>query len=326
VGYRLESPESEELIRTGWHFWSRRTREGFEKALECFERAALEHKADSRAWEGISSSWLMLGTYGMRPPLEIYPGFLRAHNQAVALGGLTPELRSVRGHGLHMFERRLREAESEFLRALREKPKLATTYIRLAILYATMGRLDEALDVVTEARKIDPLWPTLPATEVVLRFCRRDFDAAAAFGKRASDLHPYLQLGRAFYAQALEFAGRKEEALAQYQFARSVSPDLLWLGALEGACLARNGREQEARAILAQLDQIRARDYVDAYYVTMLMEALGKRSEAFRELERAIEENSAALYILDVDPQMDSLREDPRFAALRNKLFDRAVS
>ena len=28
-GYALEIPTSEELVRKGWHFWGRRTREGF---------------------------------------------------------------------------------------------------------------------------------------------------------------------------------------------------------------------------------------------------------------------------------------------------------
>src|SRR5437016_5827218 len=34
VGYRLEVPKSDELVRKGWHFWNRRTREGFERAIE----------------------------------------------------------------------------------------------------------------------------------------------------------------------------------------------------------------------------------------------------------------------------------------------------
>ena len=40
-----------------------------------------------------------------------------------------------------------------------------------------------------------------------------------------------------------------------------------------------------------------------------------------RELDRAVEENSTMLYILDVDPKLDSLRGDPRFPPLREKLF-----
>lgn len=320
IGYRLESPRSDELIKTGWHFLNRRTREGFDKARECFERAARENESDPRAFEGIAVSWIITGTYGIRAPREIYPRYLAAYERAVALGGVTSEIRAMHGHALHIYERRLPEAEAALLESLREKPKSANTFIRLAIVYVTMNRLDNALDVVNRAHSVDPLWPMWPATEVIIRFCRREFDEAARCVKQALELHPYLLLGRAFCAQALEFAGRTEEALAQYGFARVVYPDIPWLAALEAACLARNGREQDATRILHDLRSRRESEYVDAYYMTLLLEALSRRDEAFQELERAVDENSAALYILDVDPQMDSLRADPRFTELRSRL------
>ena len=140
--------------------------------------------------------------------------------------------------------------------------------------------------------------------------------------KKALELHPYLLLGRAFCAQALEYAGKTEEALDQYRFARESVPDVAWLGALEAACLARNGHQREARKILEELQLRRKTEYVDAYYMTIVMEALGRRDDALEELERAVDENSAALYILAVDPQMDSLRGDPRFTALSNRLHN----
>jgi tetratricopeptide (TPR) repeat protein len=220
-----------------------------------------------------------------------------------------------------LFERKLAEAESEFLQVLREKPAHATTYVRLSILYATMGRLDEAWDVLVEGRKVDPLWTLLPATEIFIRLCRREFDAAAACGRKAVDLYPYLQLGRAFFAQALEFSGRMEAALAEYRFASAMSPDLPWLRALEGTCLAKNGRQNEAAKILEELKQIRGATYVDAYYMALLLDTLGNPDEAFAELRRAVEENSTMLYILDVDPRLDSLRNDARFSSLRDKLW-----
>ncbi len=319
IGYRLESPVSDELIKMGWHFWNRRTRQGFARALECFEKAARENESDAKAFEGMAISWLMPATYGMRAPREVYPEFLRAYNKAVILGGLTPELRAMHGHGLHMFERKLREAEAELLGSLHEK-KSAATYNRLAILYATMGRLDDALEAVNRSLEADPLWPMAPATEVIIRFCRREFDAAARCVTKALELQPYLLLGRAFCAQALEYAGQTEAALAQYRFARVVYPDVPWLGALEATCLARNGKVREARKILEELELARKTQYVDAYYMALLMEALGKRSEALAELERAVLENSAALYILGVDPQMDSLRAEKRFCKLQFKL------
>ena len=316
AGYRLEVPTSEELVRKGWHFWNRRTREGAELAIQCFEHAAAECPGDARAYEGLSTCYLMLLTFGMRPPGEVYPKFLETHEQAVAMGGLRPELRANRGHGLHLFEQQLEAAETEFLAAISEKPSLGAAYVRASLLYVTMDRLDDAAAMLDRCAVKDPLVPTLPATAVLIRLWRRNFDAAIAYGKQAIELHPYLQIVRVNYAQALEFSGDLTGALAQYKLASVMSPDLPWLRAQEATCLAKMGRMGEAHEILDELEHLRRSEYVDALYVSVLREALGDRAEALNELERAGDENSAFLFSMNVDPKMDPLRGDPRYQRL----------
>jgi hypothetical protein len=105
-----------------------------------------------------------------------------------------------------------------------------------------------------------------------------------------------------------------------------MSPDLPWLRALEATCLAKNGRASEASKILEELNLIRTATYVDAYYMALLQDALGNRDAAFQELERAVQENSTMLYILDVDPKLDALREDARFLPLRELLYGAAAT
>ena len=321
LGYRLDVPQSEDLIRNGWHHWQRHTREGFDKALCCFHKAAQDSSTDFRAFEGISRCYLMLGTFSMQPPREMYAAFLEAHKRAVELTGLTPELRGDRAQGLHLFELKFAEAEAELLQAREENPRTAGVYIRLAVLYATMKRFDEALEALRHAYAVDGLWPILPAAEILTRCCRGEFDAAVDCGKKAIDLHPYLALGRAHYAQALDLAGRFEEALDEYRLACVMSPDMARLRAEEGRCLARHGRKTEAMAILAELEDRRRTEYVDAYFMAFLYDGLGRTEDAFGELERAGAENSTNLFMVDVDPRMDGLRAHPRFARLRNKIF-----
>ncbi len=301
--------------------WNRRTREGFEKALACFEEAAQESSGNLRAVEGIAQTYLLLCTYGMRPPRETYPKFQEAHRRAVAMGGLTAGLRSDRGHALHICERKFVEAESDLLQALGEDPKLETVYVRLAVLYCTTGRMDEAFDMLEQGRAADPLSPVLPATETFVRLCSREFEAAVEYGKKALDLHPYQHMGRAHYAHALEATGQIEEALAQHRMVSVLTPDLPWLRALEAGCLARNGREPEASAILDELQHIRETEYVDAYYIALILDGLKQRDAAFEELARAVRERAAALFMLRVDPRSEGLRQDRRFKALERKLF-----
>jgi hypothetical protein len=47
--------------------------------------------------------------------------------------------------------------------------------------------------------------------------------------------------------------------------------------------------------------------------------ALGQPREALAELERAHAENSASLYMLDIDPKLDALRAEPGFRRLRRR-------
>lgn len=316
LGYRLDVPHSDDLVKQGWHFWSRRTREGFEKALDCFQQSAIENPSDFRAFEGISLCYLLLGTYGMRLPREMYNGFQQAHRRAVELCGLTPERRADRAHGLHLFEHRFDEAEAELLRAQAESPESPEVYVRLTMLYISQGRLDDALNILLRARAAHSLWPTVPANEILVRFFRREFDAALTCGKRALELHPYLYLGHLFYGEALEHSGKVSQAMEHYRLAVIMSPDLPWLQAIEGACLAKHGKRKEAAAILSSLAQVRKTQYVDAYFMAVFMDALGDRDLAFQELERAFREKSSALFAVSVDPRLDNLRGDPRFTSV----------
>ena len=52
-----------------------------------------------------------------------------------------------------------------------------------------------------------------------MRLFRREFGAAIEWAETNLDLHPSSQVGRAHYAEALEFAGRTEDARTQYEIA-----------------------------------------------------------------------------------------------------------
>jgi hypothetical protein len=52
VGYSLRIPQSDTLVRLGWHFVNLRSFEGFDRAIECFHGAAAESPRDHRSFEG----------------------------------------------------------------------------------------------------------------------------------------------------------------------------------------------------------------------------------------------------------------------------------
>lgn len=321
LGYQFEIPYCEDLIRTGWHHWLRHTREGFEKAILCFRTVLDSGGPEARACEGISRSCLMLGIFGMRHPAEMHTEFTKWHDRAVAAGGMTPELTCDLAQSLQFFERRFADAENQLITAVQNDPRSAGAYIRLAVLYACLGRFGEALDFLEDARERDPLWPILPACESMIHCCRGDMKQALLAGRNAVDLHPFLSIGRSYYAQALERSGNAAEALIEYRTANSLSPDLPRLRAEEAHCLARMGRHAEARIILDQLLERARAEFIDSSAFAPVYAALGNTEEALNLLERSLEDGSPHLALIDVDYRLDSLRRLPRFNKLRKRIF-----
>lgn len=313
-GYRLEIPQSEILIRRGWHYWNQYSRLGYENALRCFQEAAGHDSGDFRAWGGISSTYLMLASFVMQPPRDLAAPFWDAHHRVVALCGLTWELRLDRAYARFVFDHRFAEAAQEMVELQRERPDSAHVYVRLAMVYLAQGRLEEAGALLPPALAADALLPPLAFIGALLRLYRRDFQDAVQWAEDNLDLHPSSQVGRAHYAEALEFLGRTEEANVQYELASARSDSPL-MRAVQARFLAVIGRTAEATAILEDLQRIRQSLYVDAYHVALVLDALGRRAEASAELERARQENSYTLLFSSVDPKADALRSALSFVA-----------
>jgi len=55
------------------------------------------------------------------------------------------------------------------------------------------------------------------------------------------------------------------------------------------------------------------------------VDALGRRDEAFQELERAHDERAYSLLYIGVDAKADAIRADPRFARFGRKARSRAA-
>jgi DNA-binding winged helix-turn-helix (wHTH) protein len=324
LGYCLEIPESDDLIRTGQHFRNQFTRAGFEHGLRCFHQAVQNDGADFRALEAISSTYLMLGAFLLGEPRQLYCSFLEAHNRAVALRGLTPELRLERGYAYYVFEGNLTRAEEELLEVKRHRPKSPEVYARLAMVKLARGQADLAASLMAEMRTTDLLLPPLAFVDTIVQLFRRQYPLALERGKEALDLHPGSQFGRISYAEALEHAGRLEEAATQYHLAATLA-DAPWMRAVGARFLAKIGRRDEALEALAELNRVRQTEYIDAYQIALLLDALGERDEAFRELDRAFEERSWLLLLIDGDPKADALRKDPRFEWLRFRVAARAL-
>jgi tetratricopeptide (TPR) repeat protein len=213
-------------------------------------------------------------------------------------------------------------AEDDFQHALSRNPSNEYARTRYAMLLAGRGRTTEAIDQLTEARRLAPL---------------------------SSTLHGY-------YGMTLHYAGRDEEALRVFEQLHRL--DRRWSAALVGlcrvhaavgnyadaetACLAVRARGTEQPAFVdAQMVTVRAgQGRLDeaaagaarlagqfaeappgaqadlAFFTAVAYTGLGQHDDAFVWLEQAQARRSSRLLYLRIDPRFTALRGDPRFATM----------
>lgn len=81
---------------------------------------------------------------------------------------------------------------------------------------------------------------------------------------------------------------------------------------------ALRGKRGKARSLL---DDLETNDtYQPAYKIGKAWLAMGERDKAMDWLERALEQSSHSTVFIHVDPQLDALRNKPRFQALADRV------
>ena len=79
---------------------------------------------------------------------------------------------------------------------------------------------------------------------------------------------------------------------------------------------AMAGRESDARALLSEVEETSRQRYICAYEIAVIHLSLNDQDAAFEWLEKALEDRAGCIPILNVDPRLDTLRDDPRYQAL----------
>lgn len=176
-----------------------------------------------------------------------------------------------------------------------------------------LGRLPEAAAALLRALELDPLSPLLYVSLGLVRFSQRDFPAAAASFESALELHPGSWWARFFLGNAVLFEGDAARGLALCQAALAPGFGPICTGAL-AAIHGLAGDRDSARRLLDGLLEADASAPVTPMAIAWACLGAGD-DRVFEWLARTIEAREPAILHLTL-PIYDSIRSDPRFAAL----------
>ncbi len=217
-------------------------------------------------------------------------------------------------------------AKSILETALRLEPQNALNHHYYSQLLSGMGKFDEAFShadqalVLANADTRDMI--TINAGRP--RYMGGQYGWVLAHYAKYLESHPGHSLSHFYRSLAFGAKGMFEEALTEAKRAMPAAPsgDAGGIGMLALA-YANAGQRDQAREMLDELLQRDTRgEHVVEYRIAAVYEVLGMREEAFRWLNKDIDDRDGLgswLVWLNHDPVWTQARSDPRFAAIRKR-------
>lgn len=302
-----------ELYLKGRFQWNKRNADGLYKAIEFFNQAIEIDPQYAPAYAGLADCYNLLDIWAGLPTNETFPRAKAAAQKALAIDDQLAEAHTSLAYAIHTYEWDWPAAERAYRRAIELNPNYATARQWYAEFLTAQGRFDEAHEQGKKALQLDPMSPIINAVVAYNLTMARRYEQAVEQGRRTTRLFPTFMPGHAYLGLALLEAGHPAEAIAALEQSQKLH-DIVVVATWLIRAYAAAGHRAEAEARARALEARGRREYLPPYYMAALHAHRGEKDRAFAELDRALRERTGAMVWLRVDPALDPLRRDPRFA------------
>ncbi len=314
-----ETFEAYDLYLKGRYFWNKRTPQGFERAVQCFQQAVEKDVKYARGYAGLADSYALMSNYNIGPENEYMPKARAAALKALQLDDQLAEAHTSLALISENYDWDWQQAEKEFKRAIELDPNYATAHHWYAEHLAYRGRFEEAFSEIDRARKLDPLSLIIAADDGAILYFSRQYDRAIERLRTTQDMDPDFPRARMIIYAYAE-SGRLADALAEIEKWRKNDPTpYTW--AVEAFTYGHSGKPKEAQEALARLEESAPKAQLDptAMYV-IAFAGMNEKDRAFNWLNKAVQVHSSVLMTLKVEPIYDPLRSDPRFKEILQRV------
>ena len=318
---RVLNPAAHEEYLKGRFFWNKRTENGYTDAIEHFDRAIKMDPNYPEPWAGMADAYALLGSLGgasvsrreamnkartvARKALELDPSSAEAHTSLAFV--------------LMHYDWDFAAAEQEFLRAIELNPSYATAHQWHAINLGATGQIDAALAELQRAQELDPLSLIISVDIGEMLGLARRYEEAAAQLENTLKMDPHFLLAHVNLADVYNYQGKYAEAEKHALEALDIAPKSMWVKGVLATCYALEGRKQNARAMMESMRRSARVGEVGHHFATVSV-ALGDKDAAFHWLQIAYDHREGSLILLRVIPYYDSVRTDPRFIRLLQRI------
>ena len=308
------------LYLKGRFAWNKRTSEGVAEAVDYFRQAIGEDPSYAPAYAGLADSFALDVDYRSIPVAEAYARAKDYARKALELDESLPSAHASLAWSLFIYDWKWDESEREFRRAIELNPRYASAHQWFAFLLAARGQFDAALLEGHTAIELDPASVSARRALGWVYYYARRYGQAREHLARAIEMNPMAVESIRMLGSTLALQGETAEAERVLREALTLPGASAYSTATLGWLLGQSGKRAEAEELLQELEAERQRGYVSPVAFAILHIGLGNHAAALDWTERAYDERRGWLVYVNVNPIFDSLRKEPRFSALIERM------
>ena len=316
--------ETHESFLKGRYYWNKRTEAATQKAIEHFQRAIQREPRFALAFTGLADSYISLAVgetlQEVMRPTDGFPKARVAVSRALEIDDTLAEAHASLGHIMFQYDRDWSGAEKEFRRAIELNPNYANAHHWYALSLNWMGRRDEALNAIRQARAIDPLSLVINSNLGFILAAGHQYDQGIEQCRKTLEMDPNFAHARYRLGQIYVMKGMNQDAIVELKKAIALSGESPRATAELGLAYARLGDTSEALKLLSTLRARSRLRYVSPFNVALIYGGLGDNRQALDWLEMAYEERAPSLNFLKLSPAFDGLHSEPRFTELVRRI------
>jgi TolB-like protein/DNA-binding winged helix-turn-helix (wHTH) protein/tetratricopeptide (TPR) repeat protein len=317
------SPQAREDYLKGRYFWNRRSEAGYLKAIEYFQAAVGEDPQYAQAYAGLADAYALLGS----TPISKAPRdetMRRAKETALTALNLDDSLAdahtSLAFVEMH-YEWKFREAEREFKRAIDLDPNYSTAHQWYAFDLVAMRRLDEAVAEIKRARQTDPLSAIVNTDAAEMLYFDRNYDEALRQARATVEMDPNFAHAHRVMERIYDEKRMFPEAIAEGQRAAALSGGDTWmLLELANTYLLAGNKTEMQNCLRTVANNSPGGTLPEVGTLAEIYVAMGDVDRALKVLESLYRRREGALILLNADPSFYSLKSDPRFQQLLQRI------
>jgi TolB-like protein/tetratricopeptide (TPR) repeat protein len=315
--HHTDNPEAFRAYLKGRYFWNKRTPDGLQQSLAYFRQAIDLDPVYSSAYAGMADAYALLVWQEQLPRDDFIERAKAAATKALEIDETLAAPHATLGYVKFWYDWDFAGAESEFRRAIELDPDYATAHHWYGEALGLLGRFDNGFKELRLAEEVDSLSAIINADLGKLLFLARQPDQTIEQMQKTLELDPDLPLAHVFLALAWNKKGLHEQAIAELEKIAKAPGSRAIFKATLGFVYGQSGRKAEALSILDALIGSRSSGhYVSPFHIALVYVGLGKNDDAMEWLEKAKTERDPFLIYIKVDPNFDSLRNEPRFQKL----------